>query len=80
MAYTMYTIKPFGKVFLYTLFKTNGSISYLHVYITVDSHIFIYHTYHGILAIHIYTLSYCHTFAHDTRLYALLGSLIYLFI
>ena len=80
MAYAMYTIKPFGKVSLYTLFKANGSISYLRVYFTTDNHIFIHRTRHGILAIHIYTLSYCRTFAHDTCLYALFGSLICLFV
>ena len=74
MAYTMYTIKPFGKVSLYTLFKDNRSISYLHVYLSAGSHIFIHHICHGILAIHIYTLSCCHAYAYDIRLSPLFGS------
>ena len=80
MEYALYTIKPFGKVSLYTLFKANGSISYLDVYFTANHHIFVHRTCHGIVAINIYTLPYCRIFAHDTCLYALFGSLICLFV
>ena len=72
----MYKIKPSDEVSLYTLFKANGAISYLHVYLSADSHIIIHHTCHGILAIHIYTLSYYHAYAYDTCPFALFDSLI----
>ena len=71
----MYTIKLFGEVSLYILFEANRCISYLHVYLTADSCIFIHRMCHNILTIHTYIR--CHAVMHMLMILAYLFYLIH---